>query len=315
MNMPPPAPDPLPRGIRFVGDGERASRALLMRLEELGLHRYVSQIQSGDVRSVCLRRDLARSRMPHGDTTRLASELDLGSRHEARDLECEILLAMLAAPQPFEYPGYEELAAAVNVRLGIVDAAARTQLAFDTAEAERPADYWTYDEERGFTVLPGKSLIAALERATQPDASGRLYSFSCYRATEYVILLAIARELATVNPPLLARLQLQWETQAIKSGRFHEAFLYDLGSMEEPLPSHYYVPGDRVWFRNPDERSSDIAGYEGSWVFYLGGGLFSNFWKRDAPYTLTTKAVEIFHWRHGARDGSTMDESIVERMT
>jgi hypothetical protein len=102
-----------------------------------------------------------------------------------------------------------------------------------------------------------------------------------------------------VNPALLDRLQRQWETRAIMSGAFHETFLHEHGSLEQPVSCRHYVPGDRVWFRNPDQVSSDIAGYEGSWVFYLGSGLFSNFWKRDQPYTLTHKCLEIFHWRNG----------------
>ena len=69
--------------------------------------------------------------------------------------------------------------------------------------------------------------------------------------------------------------------------------------MEAPLPARYFVPGDRTWFRNPDEVSAEAAGFEGSWVLYLGGGLFSNFWKRDQPYTLLQKCLEIYHWRHG----------------
>ena len=36
-------------------------------------------------------------------------------------------------------------------------------------------------------------------------------------------------------------------------------------------------------------------------VFYLGGGLFNNFWERDQPFTLTSKCVEIHHWQHGLR--------------
>jgi len=78
---------------------------------------------------------------------------------------------------------------------------------------------------------------------------------------------------------------------------------------------HYYVPGDRVWFKNPDEASADVSGYEGSWVIYLGGGLFSNFWQRDHPYTLEHKALEIYHWRHGthrdADDHLLIDEALV----
>ena len=85
-----------------------------------------------------------------------------------------------------------------------------------------------------------------------------------------------------------------------------------------PLPAHYQVPGDRLWFRNPDDASSDVTGYEGSWVFYLGGGLYSNFWKPEQPYTLTSKCVEIYHWRHGTwRDAQgelQMDEARVDEL-
>jgi hypothetical protein len=167
--------------------------------------------------------------------------------------------------------------------------------------------------------LPGQPLIEALRLATQPDASdSSLYAFSCYRATEYVILLGIAQELERVNPQLLAALQRQWETKAIMSGRYHDVFLHEYGSMDEPLPQRYYVPGDRVWFRNPDEASSDASGYEGSWVIYLGNGLFANFWKREQPYTFVQKCVEIYHWRHATyRDEEgelRMDEAVVEAM-
>lgn len=86
--------------------------------------------------------------------------------------------------------------------------------------------------------------------------------------------------------------------------------------MEAPLPPGYYVPGDRLWFRNPDAHSSDVSGYEGSWVVYLGGGLFTNFWQRERPYTLTTKCLELFHWRHATytdQDGELrIDEAMVE---
>ena len=64
------------------------------------------------------------------------------------------------------------------------------------------------------------------------------------------------------------------------------------------------------------QRSGEVIGYEGSWVFYLGGGLFTNFWNRDKPYTLASKCIEIHHWRSGvyqdAGGNLQMDEVIVE---
>jgi hypothetical protein len=232
------------------------------------------------------------------DTLQLCKQLKLDIYNKPADLEKEILLAMLMSPVAFKFPSHAELFSAVEMRKNIVNAARKTILDFQTTDAERPSDYWTFDDNTGFTLLPGKPLITALKKATQPDESGKLYSFACYRATEYVILLGIAQELERINPTLFHIMQKQWEEEAIMSGRFHEVFLREYGSMEAPLPQKYYVPGDRLWFRNPDEHSSNVTGYEGSWVFYLGDGLFSNFWKSATHYTLTAKCLEIYHWRH-----------------
>lgn len=254
--------------------------------------------------------------MPGHDTTGVARALHLCTGTDDVDLDREIVLAMLASPVAFTFPDIAELESAVRIRRYIVQAARKTALAFDTEHAERPSDYWTYDEARGFTVLPGRSLIEGLRKATQPEASGQLYAFSCYRATEYVTVLGIAQELQHANPELGSRLQRQWETRAVMSGRFHEAFLHEYGSLAVPLPHRFYVPGDRLWFRNPDAASSDVEGYEGSWVFYLGNGEFNNFWERDNPFTLATKCVEIFHWRHGLRTDAAgkpfIDEQVVK---
>ena len=255
---------------------------------------------------------------PGFDTTQICGKLGLDTESHSADLEREILVAMLIAPKPLQFANYAELASAIRIRKYIVEAARNTILDFHTTEAERPEDYWRYVDGRGFTLLPGKSLIAALKKATQPEESGTLYSFSCYRATEYVILLGIAQELESCNPELLERLERLWQSRAIMSGEFHKVFLFEYGSLDEPIPLKYFIPGDRTWFRNPDDHSSDVTGYEGSWVMYLGNGLFTNFWKRNQPYTLTEKCVEIFHWRNATwRDQAgelRLDEAIVEKL-
>lgn len=254
---------------------------------------------------------------PDRDTARISELLDIQPRLHEKDLELEIMIAMFGSPEEFLYQSVNEFIYAIRVRRNIVREAWRTQLAFSAKEAERPKDYWDYSEESGFVVKAGKSIIRALREATQPGLSGVCYSFSCYRATEYVTLLALALELEQTDGLLLAHLQKQMEIEAIKSRRFHDVFLREYGSMEKPLPKRFYVPGDRVWFRNPDPLSSDVGGYEGSWVFYLGSGYFSNFWKRSQPYTLETKCIEIFHWRHGLyvdTDGvPQIDEAEVDR--
>jgi hypothetical protein len=309
------------QGIRLRDGLINTPRAIELMLARFGLNHVAEvaaySVDEKTVTDVSLRPEISQQWMPDHDTTGLTAHLALDTIQSSNALEKEILITLLASPVVMEFPSIEELEASIHIRRNIVTSGRRTELNFDTAAAERPSSCWTYDEDRGFTVKPGCSLINALKMATQPELSGHLYSFSCYRATEYVILLAIAKELAVCNPHLLDQLQSQCERRVIRSGQFHEVFLHEYGSQESPFPTHYYVPGDRVWFRNPDECSSDIVGFEGSWVLYLGGGLFANFWKHEQPYTLTRKCLEIYHWRHGAQrntDGNlVMDEDIVER--
>jgi hypothetical protein len=295
---------------------QAACQTVLTQLEALTLAPHVSAQSGTDVRGPWLRLKLKPSALEHWapgfDTLHLCETLNLDTENQALDLRLEILVAMLMGPVTFEFPSVDELVSAVRIRQHIVQGARKTTLAFHTSEAERPADCWTYDEEHGFTLLPGVSLVTALTKATQPALPGMPYSFSCYRATEYVTLLGIAQELAQSNPELLSELQALWGQRAIQSGEFHDVFLREQGAMNRPLPPRYFVPGDRTWFRNPDEPSSNASGYEGSWVMYLGGGLFTNFWKQGQPYTLTSKCIEIYHWRHAVFLDAQGDERIDE---
>lgn len=310
--------------IRDAYEGGRAAarESLLARLDAQDLAHCITTFEGRDAAgryvAFTLASDQAHAWAPGRDTLQLRDRLQLDTEKRSADLTREIVLALLLGPVAHEFPGMDELVSAVRIRHATVQAARRTTLDFQTSQAERPEDCWAYKEDCGFVILPGASLIEALTKATQPDVSGTLYSFSCYRATEYVMLLGIAQELARCNPPLLAQLQQLWTARPIKSGQFHDVFLREQGSMERPLPQHYFVPGDRVWFRNPDAASAEASGYEGSWVIYLGGGLFSNFWKRDQPYTLAAKCLEIYQWRHAlyldAEGQERIDEAKVEAL-
>jgi Protein-glutamine gamma-glutamyltransferase len=286
-------------------DPDRDEAQIQQWLADLGLRTgVVTQQLSGPsgIRIICQFSPSHRIQyLPLHDT--LALHQRWHRKHAGRPLtlEQEILLALLAAPRAIEFADLPALQSHVRVRSHIVEAAKLTALAFKTHAAERPEAYWQYDEDHGFLLKPGCDLIEAIVAATQPEATGRLYDFSCYRATEYVILLGIALELQTHRPSLYRQLLSSCQVHAIRSGQFHDVFLTEYGTLHNPVPPRYYVPGDRLWFRNPDARSSDIQGYEGSWVIYMGQGLFSNFWERDKPFTLESKCLEIFHWRDGAQ--------------
>jgi hypothetical protein len=307
-----------------VDQADRLAARLSEELRAWGLQAAVQTLnvplEDGTVALVAtLRPEFQQAHMPGHDSLNLHRSLAPASPgNEAWALEREIWVALLGSPHRFSFVDLEALKSHVRVRRNMALAARLTALAFKTEAAERPEADWHYKEEPGFILKPGRPLIQALVAATQPEATGKVYDFSCYRATEYVILLGIAQELQLHHPALLAQLQQLNERHAIRSGQFHEVFLIEYGSMDAPLPARFYVPGDRLWFRNPDERSSDVTGYEGSWVMYMGNGQFSNFWKRDQPFTLESKAIEIFHWKDGvytdAQGELHMDEAVVERL-
>jgi hypothetical protein len=306
--------------IPFPAGADNGSRkmSLVAEWQRLGIEADIECFVEGYALRLRLVEPTAHAWMPGFDTLSLADTLKLDVSHSEDDLLREIWLTLLNCPVLLEFPSVEELLVAVRIRRSIVRNAERTCLNFDLDAIERPQNCWRYSEETGFVLLPGSPLIDSLKKACQPEEGGPWYSFSCYRATEYVILLAIAEEAQNSHPELLRHLQKQWEKKAISSGRYHDVFMIEQGTLEKPVPIHYYVPGDRVWFRNPDPHSSDVPGFEGSWVFYLGGGMFANFWKRDRPFNLLTKCLEIHHWRDGAFTNEhgelKMDETKVEQL-
>ncbi len=315
----------IPEGIGIVlppgadiGHIEYQATQFLLRLGSLGWCRFETlQTATGQVMRLRLRKSLFAKFSPGFDTLALRQKLRKSTaRQDAEVLMREIWLAMLSAPVRMDFADLDELDSHLRIRCNIVRAAEKTVLAFKTHAAERPADFWLNEPDEGFLLKPEVCLVDALIAATQPERTGRLYDFSCYRATEYVILLGLALEARSTAPDLYARLEAKARQKCIKSGLFHEVFLIEYGTTDAPIPMHYYVPGDRVWFKNPDENSSNAPGYEGSWVIYLGGGRFSNFWKRDAPYSMEAKAIEVYHWRHGVfidpDVGMQMNESTVE---
>lgn len=258
---------------------------------------------------------------PEYSTIDLSAKLGLDTIKHPDHLDLEILLCLARSPIAYCFPSVAELKAAVRVRHFAVDAARRTELAFNPDGYERPKECWTYVEGNGFLLKPGIDMVEALVKTTQPEVSGQqLYTFSCGRAAEYIVLLAIAQELKNHNPALYKNLQLQWQTRALLADDFNDAFIYEVGTLEHPLPMQFYIPGCRLWFRNPDSHSADVEGFEGSWVVYHGSGEFCNLWERAKPFSLTDKCLEIYHWRDGVfydTDGQLkMNEDIVrEKVT
>jgi hypothetical protein len=191
--------------------------------------------------------------MPGFDTLALHDKLGhTPQTDEAWALEREIWVALLGSPHRFQFASLDSLTSHIRVRRNMALDARKTALAFKTEAAERPQAFWQDGgDEAGFILQPGRCLVEALTAATQPDATGKLYDFSCYRATEYVILLGIAQELKSENPELLAQLQSLNQVHAVRSGQFHEVYLVEYGSMEAPLPDVFMCRATACGFATP----------------------------------------------------------------
>jgi hypothetical protein len=280
-------------------DSERRLRQVQRCLRSLGIDDLVdcSMSTGGDGRYLHLR---ASHRLlalcPDFDTANITTFLRTHQPNRDRALISEIILAMALSPDVMYFGSEQELKSNLRMRCTVVQVASRTELNFDTSSITRPQAYWIYTKENGFLLRQGVSLADGLERALCPDVSGFTYAFSCQRASEYLILYAVVCELQKVNKTGLNEVEQQWRKRALTGDDFLFRFLGERGTREKPMPMRYYIPGDRIWFKNPDDHSSDLEGFEGSWVIYLGGGRFCNLWDRHRPYTLEEKCLEIFYW-------------------
>jgi hypothetical protein len=280
-------------------DSERRLRQAQRYLRYLGIDDFVdcSLSTGGNERHLHFR---ASHRLlvlcPDFDTANITTFLRTHQPQKDPALMSEIILAMALSPNVVYFDSVQELKSNLRMRCTVVNAASRTELNFDTSSITRPQAYWIYTKENGFLLRQGVSLADGLERALCPDVSGYTYAFSCQRASEYLILYAVVCELQRVNKTGLNDVEQQWRKRALTGDDFLFRFLGERGTRENPMPMRYYIPGDRIWFKNPDDHSSDIEGFEGSWVIYLGGGRFCNLWDCRSPYTLEEKCLEIYYW-------------------
>lgn len=269
-------------------------------LEKLGIDGLITASYSPNAERGCLHltaHPRLQEHCPDFDTSTIPHLQKSAASSDAHQrIVGETLLAMALSPETLLFSNARELISNVRMRLHAVNIASRTELSFDTSAIARPQAYWVYTKENGFLLRQGVSLAEGLERALCPEVSGYTYAFSCQRASEYLMLYAVASELLKVNKMALQAVEDQWRKRALTGDDFLSRFLEERGTRENPIPMRHYIPGDRIWFKNPDDHSSDIEGFEGSWVIYLGGGRFCNLWDRERPYTLEEKCLEIYYW-------------------
>jgi len=219
-------------------------------------------------------------------------------------LTIEILLCLLGSPVHFIYDSLNDLLSEISMRQNICYYASKTYVSINTRHditIERPNKYFR-NTDNDIVLLDDKSLTDGIIYSLLPSVSGNIYEFSCYRVCEYVVLLSILLELKKQNKEyVIQKIESTWRKQQIKSKKFHDVFLTEFGSNIFPLPKLFYIPGDKLWFKNPDDKSSDVVGFEGKWTIYLGNGLFGDFWKTcgdiNNQFTFEDILIEMYNWR------------------
>ena len=199
--------------------------------DKIGASAYVeiSQEHQAEVHYIRIyANDLLHSLCRNADTSGLAINLGLSSDLSAQDLALESILSMAVSPVIFDFSSLNELEANLRMRAHVVRLARRAELHFDTSGVSRPEAYWSHIEDSGFILKEGASLVDGIEQALCPDISGEHFSFSCQRASEYLMLHSLATELSLTNPAKLKEIEQQWRKKALVADDVLNTFLLEI---------------------------------------------------------------------------------------
>ena len=302
-------------GVSFTN--KKDSHEFLTLLTKLGIDDYVVRVNNNFV----IKSYFAKLLMPDYNTLDLRKKMKLYNitkDDEDYNLTVEILLCLLNTPVIFTFDSFDEFIDMIDIRKIIVKYGYLTHVNFDTGkETKVNVEYFQANDE-DIILLENKSLLEGIKKSIIPK--DKLYNYSCSRITEFLLLLGLLE--VNSNNPICQQIESIWRRKAIKSDLFRYTFLYEYGTKENPIPMKYYIPGDRIWFRNPDDKSSYIMGYEGTWVVYLNDGLFCDFWKDGGDvshqHTLEDIIITIYNWRHSiinsSIDESSIDDKFVQQL-
>jgi len=302
-------------GVSFTN--KKDSHEFLMLLTKLGIDDYVVRVNNNFV----IKSYFAKLLMPDYNTLDLRKKMKLYNitnnitkDDDDYNLTVEILLCLLNAPVLFRFDSFDDFIDMIDSRKIIVKYGYFTHVKFDTGkDIKVNVDYFQYND-KDVILLENKSLLEGIKKSIIPK--DKLYNYSCQRITEFLLLLGLLE--VNKNKPICKQIESIWRRKAIKSELFQDTFLYEYGTKENPIPMKYYIPGDRIWLKNPDDKSSDIVGYEGTWVVYLNDGLFCDFWKDGGDvshqHTLEDIIITIYNWRHSIVKKDSIDDKFVQQL-
>jgi hypothetical protein len=226
----------------------------------------------------------------------------------------EILLAMMQRGRQTAFSGpactADALKDQVGVRQNIVAWTESAEWAWvDGRRSKWNPKYWSAGNYKSQHPLQ-----EALSNVfVQPDK----YFFGCYTATKllvaYTVLdyydrvkhderttqLLVRRLLIDKDPLSNIEPGNMWffetDYNAVTSNRVGK-----LIRLTDSVPQDNFIPGDWVYFMNPDKISARKNGYEGANAIYLGRGLFSDYYNDNHHrFTFREQLDEVYQWRHG----------------
>lgn len=298
-------------GVSFKN--KKDSHEFLTLLTKLGIDDYVVRVNNNFV----IKSYFAKLLMPDYNTLDLRKKMKLYNitkDDEDYNLTVEIVLCLLNSPVIFTFDSFDDFIDMIDSRKIIVKYGYLTHVKFDTGKDTKVNVEYFQDNDEDIILLENKSLLEGIKKSIM--SKDKLYNYSCSRITEFLLLSGLLE--VNSNKPICQQIESIWRRKAIKSKLFHDTFLYEYGTKKNPIPMKYYIPGDMIWFGNPDKKSSDIMGYEGTWVVYLNDGLFCDFWKDGGDvshqHTLEDIIITIYNWRHSMIKKDSIDDKFVQKL-
>ena len=226
----------------------------------------------------------------------------------------EIVLALMHPGRKTEFAGkacnLDALKDHVNVRQMIVAWAENLEWKFpDGQSASWNRAYWIAG-----TLRPDKPLLDAM---TDFFINQEQCSVGCYTATKIVIIQGVLDYYARIkkDPAMVEQIKktlmrdgevlVDIEPDAMwnflrDTKQSSQSVVGKLLTVQFDVAPYNFIPGDWVYFVNPDSETADLSGYEGSNSIYMGRGRFDDFYNdNNHHYLYTEKLKEVYNWRFG----------------